>query len=192
VKRYVYLSVPIMRSIGAFPLHESRRAVEAHLEASGMRYTALRLSWFMEVWMSPAVGFDYPNGRARIFGSGEAKISWISVSDVAEIAIRSLASAEAENARLDVGGPEGVSFREAVQIFEEESGRKLELEVLPEQALEAQLAAAEDPLQRSVLNLMLNAAHGHHVDMSGLLRAMPMRMTTVREYARRALAERQV
>lgn len=41
-----------------FPLGRAKRAVEAHLIASGMAYTILRPSCFMEVWLSPAVGFD--------------------------------------------------------------------------------------------------------------------------------------
>lgn len=189
VERFVYISMPRLKVERTLPLQDAKRAVERHLQESGMRYTALLLSWFMEVWMAPFTGFDYVNGRAKIFGSGEGKISWISVGDVAELAILCLSSDHAKDALLDVGGPEGVSYRDAVRIFEEESGRKFELDVVPEEALRAQLHATEDPLQQSISNLMLNAGWGHHVDMTDLQRAMPLRLTTVREYARRALAE---
>jgi uncharacterized protein YbjT (DUF2867 family) len=189
VRRFVYISVPIMTFERAFPLQDARRAVESHLAQSGLRYTALRLSWFMEVWMAPMTGFDYVNGKARIFGSGEGKISWISVPDVAALSILCLDSAYAENAILDVGGPEGVSFREAAAIFEEESGRTFELDVLSDETLKAQIHATDDPLQQSICNIMLCSGRGHQVDMSGLLSAMPHRMTTVREYARRVVRE---
>ncbi|WP_158619230.1 SDR family oxidoreductase [Corallococcus sp. AB011P] len=189
VKRFVYISVPVLSFEGAFPLLEARRAVEAHLAQSGMRYTALRLSWFMEVWMAPLTGFDYVQGKARIFGSGEGGISWISVPDVATLAIRCLDNAHAENALLDVGGPEAVSYRDAVAIFEEESGRKFELELVSEAALREQLYATDDPLQQSICNLMLCSGQGHSVNMTNLLRAMPLEMTTVRQYARRVLRE---
>ena len=50
-----------------FPLSAAKRAAEERLKASGMTYTIVRANYFMEVWLSPALGFDYPNARARIY-----------------------------------------------------------------------------------------------------------------------------
>jgi hypothetical protein len=43
-------------------------------------------AYFKEVWLSPIVGFDFPNGQATIYGEGRTPISWISLYDVARFA----------------------------------------------------------------------------------------------------------
>jgi len=59
----------------AFPFRDAKRDVERHLRPSGLSYTIFRPTFYMEVWLSPIGGFDYPNARkhARLAGavSGE-------------------------------------------------------------------------------------------------------------------------
>ena len=73
-----------------YPLTAAKRTVERHLKASGMAYTILQASYFMEVWLSPMVGFDYAGGKVRIYGDGNRQISWISCKDVARVAAAAL------------------------------------------------------------------------------------------------------
>lgn len=185
VRRFVLLSVPATIEAGN-PLLEAKQAVEGALRASGMTYTILRPDFFMEAWLGPALGFDYPNARATIYGDGTRPISWISLGDVAEYAVRSLDDAAAENATLELGGPEALSPREVVRIFEEVSGRPFEVQHVPEEALRAQSAAATDPLQKAFAGLMLSYAAGCEIppnrDLGG---SFPLR--TVREYAAASL-----
>lgn len=68
-------------------LTSARRDCETRLLSSGMETILLRPSYFMEMWLSPALGFDPENGCARICGTGEAKVSYISVHDVADFAV---------------------------------------------------------------------------------------------------------
>ena len=79
VDRFIYISFrtganPSLK----YPLKAAKRAVEEHLKASGLTYSILQASYFMEVWLSPALGFDFPNARATIYGTGRNAISWIS------------------------------------------------------------------------------------------------------------------
>jgi NADH dehydrogenase len=69
-----------------FPLQSAKRAVEDRLKSSGLTYTILQPTFFMEVWLSPALGFDAANAQAQIYGTGENKMSWISYKDVARFA----------------------------------------------------------------------------------------------------------
>ena len=182
VERFVFVSFPDNPD-NQYPLTESKRAVEKHLMESGLDYTILQAGYFMEVWLSPALGFDYPNAKARIYGSGNGKGSWISYRDVAAFAVASLANPAAHNAVIKIGGPEALSPLEVVKIFEEAGGRTFELEYVPEEALREQKAAATDPLQQSFASLMLQLALGDEIDMRETLRAFPLKLTTVREYA---------
>jgi len=74
--------------------------VEQYLKESGIRYTSLQASYFMEVLLSPALGFDFQNARARIYGDGRNKLSWISFRDVAKFAVATLENPAAHNAIL--------------------------------------------------------------------------------------------
>jgi uncharacterized protein YbjT (DUF2867 family) len=171
------------------PLRNAKRAVEATLRASGMRYTILRPSAFMEVWLSPAVGFDYPNNRATIYGVGERPISYIAIRDVAEFAIRSLTEPAARNATLELGGPEAVAPLDAVRIFERISGRPFELTHVPEDALVAQQAAATDEMAQTFPALMRGMALGDAIPMAALLSAIPVELTAVVGYAEKVLGK---
>lgn len=170
------------------PLTRAKRAVEEHLKQSGLNFTILRPAAFMEIWLSPAVGFDFPNAKARIFGSGQSKNSFISFADVAQFAALAVDHPKAKNSTVELGGPEALSQLEIIAVFEELSGRKFEIEKMPEEALWAQKQASADPLQESFAALMLGMAKGDAIDMRETLRMFPMQLCSVRDYARRVVA----
>jgi uncharacterized protein YbjT (DUF2867 family) len=172
-----------------FPLRNAKRAAEQYLKDSGLAYTILRPSCFMEAWLGPAVGFDYPNAKARIYGAGENPLSWISLFDVVQFAVESLDNPAARNATLELGGPEALSPLQAVRIFEELGGRSFEVEHVPEGALEEQQKAATDEMQQSFSALMRCYAQGDSIDMGETLKAFPIQLTSVRDYAQRALGK---
>jgi uncharacterized protein YbjT (DUF2867 family) len=180
VDHFVLISFPPIDV--SFPLQTAKRTVEDHLKGSGLTYTILQPTCFMEVWLAPALGFDPGNAQAQIYGSGENKISWISYKDVAKFAVASLDSLEAHNAVIELGGPEALSPLEVVRIFEESKGRKFGVQHVPEEALMRQKETASDPLQQSFAGLMLYYSHGNVIDMHETLRKFPLKLTSVRDY----------
>ena len=156
VQQFVYTSFPPMAT--SFPLQDAKRAVEARLRDSGLTYTILRPTYFTEIWLSPAVGFDHANRKATIYGTGENAISWISFLDVAQFAVASLDNPAARNTTLELGGPEGLSPRNVVKIFEKVGGKAFEVTQVPVEALQGQMAGATDPMQQSFAGLMLGYA----------------------------------
>lgn len=185
IERFIYTS---FTPDNDFPLRNAKRAVERHLKDSGLVYTILRLSYTMDVWLSPAVGFDYANAKAQIYGSGENPISWVAFKDVAQFAVESLDNPAARNATLELGGPEALSQLQAVHIFEELSGRSFEVQHVPEEALAEQQKTATDPMQQSFAGLMQWYAKGDTVDMGETLKTFPVQLTSVRDYAQGVLA----
>ena len=115
VRQVVYTSFPPMAA--SFPLQDAKRAVEARLRGSGLSHTILRPTYFTEVWLSPAVGFDHANFKAAVYGTGDNLISWISFLDVAQFAVACLDNPAARNLTLELGGPDGLSPRDVVKIF---------------------------------------------------------------------------
>jgi NADH dehydrogenase len=184
VKHFIYTSFS-----GAldepFPLRNAKREVEAALKASGLTFTILRPTMFMEVWLSPAVGFDAANAKAAIYGAGDKQISWISLVDVAEIAVQCVDNPAAKDAVFEMGGPEALTPLDVVKVFELVTGKTFEVNFVPAEALKQQMEVATDPMQKSFSGLMLGYAAGDPIDMTELLKAMPVKLTTVREYAER-------
>lgn len=145
-------------------LATAKRGCEERLRASAMQAVILRPSYFAEIWLSPAIGFDARNGRARIFGSGNEKVSYISGQDVAAFAV-AVATREqaAKTTVLELGGPEPLSLRQVIATFEQAAGRKFTVESVPIEALQSQLGAT-DPLQATFAALTYAYAKGDVIE----------------------------
>src|SRR5689334_885155 len=165
------------------PLETAKRDCEKRLLAGNMRATILRPSYFTEMWLSPALGFDPANGRARIYGSGEAKVSYISFHDVVAFALAVAANPSHPSAFLEMGGPEPLSQLDAVAAFERSLGRKCEVEKVPLAALEEQHRST-DPLQKTFAALMIAYAKGDAISGSAeTARQYGVTLRSVSDYA---------
>jgi uncharacterized protein YbjT (DUF2867 family) len=181
VKHFVFVSFsPIAQD---FALQRAKREVEQAVIASGMTYTILRPTFFMEIWFSATLGFDLAARRARIYGSGENPLSWISFPNVAEFAVRALETPAARLATITLGGPEALSPLQVVRIFEELGGAPFTIEYVMESVLRAGKASARRALDEAFAALSLGYAHGDTIDMRATLETMPVRLVSVREYA---------
>jgi len=67
IRRFVFVSFRDDPSVQS-PLTQAKRSVEHAI--ADLDFTSIQASWFMEVWLSPALGFDYIRGRVRIYGDG--------------------------------------------------------------------------------------------------------------------------
>jgi len=184
VGHFVFISVSgNLLKHGDNPLCAAKQAVENHLRQSGLTYTILRPTFFTEIWLSPHLGFDFANAKATIYGSGERKISYISLRNVADFAVAALSNSAAQNAVLELGGSEALTQLEVVQIFEEVTGRTFGKEFVPEEALRARKGAATNPIERTFADLTLAAARGDTIDMGDTFKKFLVRPRSVREYA---------
>jgi NADH dehydrogenase len=181
VKHFIYTSFSKNFNLD-FPLSISKRKVEKYLKNSGLNYTILRPSCFMEVWLSPAVGFDAVNGKVNLCGDGTKPIAYISFKDVAKFAAECVSNAAAVNTVLELGGPEKLSQLDAVKIFGDTLHKKMEMQHIPLETLMVQLNSAEDVMQKSFTGLMICVAKGDLIDMKEVMRKFPIKLTSVKEY----------
>jgi uncharacterized protein YbjT (DUF2867 family) len=129
VRRFIFTSTS--PKYGASPLLQSKRATERVLRESGLEYTILQPSLFMEIWFGPAVGWNLEAGKAQLFGRGDAPISWISLRDVAAYAVAVLDEPKAKNQEIPLGGPEAISARDALATIERTLGKRFKVTRLP-------------------------------------------------------------
>ena len=183
-----FLFVSFRRPPGiSFPLGDAKEQVENAV--TSLNFTVIQASWFMEVWLSPALGFDYANAAARIYGPGTSPISWVSFRDVAEICAVALRHPAAGRKTIEFGGPEALSPLEVVARFERIGGRPFRLEHVSEPALLSQFERATDSMQKSFAALMLGYLWGDAINMAPVVDTFGIKLTYVNDYGRRVLGK---
>jgi uncharacterized protein YbjT (DUF2867 family) len=166
------------------PLVAAKKSVEQYLKASGVPYTILKPGPFMEIWLSPMLGVDAANATAKVFGSGERPVPYVSVRDVAEYVVSCVGNPAARNRVLYVKSATPISQNDAVHAFEESFGRPFAVTRVPEEALEAQWRAAPDPMSRTFSALMLGVARGAGAEAAQRDEApFPIAPRSVHDYA---------
>ena len=165
------------------PLETAKRSCERLLLNSAMWAVILRPSYFMEMWLSPALGFDPLKSVARIYGAGTEKISYVSAHDVANFAVAAVEKEISVDQVVEIGGPGPLSQLEVVSIFESRLRTKFDLNSVPLEALEMQ-HGSQDALQKTFAALMLSYAKGDVVvDAVANAEKYGIRLHSVAEYA---------
>jgi NADH dehydrogenase len=188
VSRFVYVSYSGHLTQDS-PLTRAKRSVEQRIRDSGMAFTILRPTYFMEVWLSPALGFDAMNGTATIYGDGTRPISFISRGDVAAFAVAALRNPAAAGELLELGGPDALAPLQVVRTFEDAGGKPIAVQHVPVDALAQKYDAASDSLAKSFAGLMLDYARGDAIPMDDVRRRIPFSMTSVRDFAKATLGK---
>lgn len=181
VQHFIFVSFETSRFPDT-PLTDAKHAVERHLREGGIDYTILQPPPFMEIWLGPMLFGDPSTGQVKIFGKGEGRVPYVSVDDVAEVAVRAVNSPAARNATIVFSGPEAITQRDAVRLFEEAIGKSLTVTEVPEAALEGQWQAAENPLEKVFAGLMLGVAKLDEDSMPPG-QDLAFKMATVRDFA---------
>ncbi len=129
VEHFVFISL-----LGADPNHpapymQAKAQSESALQESGMEYTILAPTAFMEVWPAMVVGMPAVQGQpVTLVGEGRRRHSFISNRDVAAFAVAAVDHPAARNQYLAIGGPEPLSWRDVVATYERVLGRSISVE----------------------------------------------------------------
>ena len=166
------------------PLTEAKRAVEERLRGSRMAFTVLRPSYFMEMWLGPALGWELGEGKARVLGSGDQRVSWISAADVVAAIVACVDNPDAYAQTIELGGPDAVTPLEAVRLAESLAGREITVEHVPVEALQQQVRETAGTDASIFPSLMLCQTRGDEIEPAAeWLRPR----TTVSDYLRSTL-----
>lgn len=127
----------ILTSIhGAAPDHPmelfrmKHRAEEA-LRASGLSWTILRPSAFMELWARMLAAPLLSTGKTVIFGRGQNPINFVSVHDVARFVELAVVDPGMRGMAVDIGGPDNLTFEQIADVVQRETGRRGTIRHIP-------------------------------------------------------------
>lgn len=131
VEHFVFVSVLGADPDSPAPFVRGKAESERRLRGSGMSYTILAPNVFMEVWVPMVVGQAAMAGRPVVLmGEGRRRHAFVSMRDVTAYAVTVVDHPQARNRRIDIGGPEALSWRDIVAEVEKSLGRELAIETV--------------------------------------------------------------
>jgi uncharacterized protein YbjT (DUF2867 family) len=215
ISRFVFVSVPVTPHDDRVPTFRHKRAVERLLQASGLGYTIVRADFFMDDWLA-LIGSSIPlrgaeshtlerpfwfsrvfmravghlverRGVALVPGPGTTRHAFIALDDVAEFMIRSIDAPSAQNAIWEVGGPDVLSWDEAVAVFARVLGRPIRPVHQPAAVFRVMLWVLS-PFSPAAGNLMglnyISAMTDTTSDGRALARSLGMEITSLEAFLR--------
>ena len=186
VNHFIYTSMSGNINI-KFPLSNAKRGIEKHLKKSSINSTILRPSYFTEVWLTSAVGFDVAKRKVNIYGNGDKPVSYISYKDVAKFITECFDRPITFNRIFELGGPQRISQLDAVKIFEDNLNEQFKLQNVSVKTLQLQKEQSVDQMQKSFMGLMESIAQGDVIDMTETLRVFPIKLTSVSDYVKKVV-----
>jgi NADH dehydrogenase len=129
VEHFIFVSLLGADVNNPSPFVQAKAQSESALRESGMEYTILAPTAFMEVWPAMVVGMPILQGRSvTLVGEGRRRHSFVSNRDVAAFSVAAADRPEARKQYLALGGLESLSWREVVATYERVLGRSIPVE----------------------------------------------------------------
>jgi uncharacterized protein YbjT (DUF2867 family) len=130
VERFIFFSILDADKYPEVPLMEIKRCTELFLAESGLNYTILRLSGFMQGLIGQ---YGIPILEAQpVWVTGKSSpITYMDTQDIAKFAIRALSIKETENQTFPVVGTRAWSAEEVISLCERLSGKEARITRMP-------------------------------------------------------------
>jgi uncharacterized protein YbjT (DUF2867 family) len=179
VEHFVFVSL-----LGADPDHpvpfmRGKGQSESALRESGMGYTILAPTAFMEFWPAMVVGVPALQGRPVVLvGEGRRRHSFVSNRDVAAFAVAAVDHPAARNQHVAIGGPEPLTWREVVATYERVLGESVPVEFV---AMGEPVPSLPDPMPEMLAGM---ETYDSVVEMEETSRTFGIELTTLETFVR--------
>ena len=115
VDRFVLMSVFDARPDHPMALHRAKHAAEQELRATGLAWTCVRPTAYLETWAGIVGAKLADGGPGLVLGRGANPINFVSVADVAAVVERAVADTGPSRRTVDVVGPENLTMTELAE-----------------------------------------------------------------------------
>ena len=103
-------------------LMRMKYAAEQDIKASGLAWTIIQPTAYMETWCEVLGRPLLEKGKTQVFGRGLNPINWVSAADVAEFVALAASDKDMRGKVIEVGGPENMTMTAFVDTFRKETG----------------------------------------------------------------------
>jgi uncharacterized protein YbjT (DUF2867 family) len=126
VKQFIFVSALLARADHPVPVPRAKALTEAALQGSGLTYTIVAANGIADVMFPLVVGYPLSVGRpVTLVGEGRRRHTFIAARDVAAFATAAIDHPSALNRRIEIGGPDALSWRDVVAAYERTLGRAI-------------------------------------------------------------------
>ena len=184
VRHFIYTSVLGADEKHPAPFLAAKGSNNAALRAKGMTWTILAPNAFQESWPAVVVGAPAIAGQTvTVIGEGRRRHTFVAEGDVAAFALAALDHPAAANRLIAIGGPEALSWRDVVAIYERVLGRSLDVRF-------ARPGEAVPGIPPAVLPFLSGLdTYDTVFDAEAIAREFGVRLTPLEETVRRQVAD---
>jgi uncharacterized protein YbjT (DUF2867 family) len=154
VERIIFTSVHFAQPDAPMKFGRIKYRVEEHLKASGVNYTVVRPSAFIETHAIDRIAVPIKQkGKVVLLGNPQIPMLWISVEDAANYMVDSAIDSGAKNSVKVISGPDTMSQMQVIELIERLLGKKAKRSRIPTWFLQT-VRIISKPLHPGVSNLL--------------------------------------
>ncbi len=147
VEQFVLLSVAGASADHPMAIFRAKFAAEQAIRASGVAWTMIRPSAYLETWLGLIGGPLVATGKTMVFGRGRNPINFVSALDVARFVDLAIAERSMRGTAIEVPGPENLTLDQLVEVTEHATGRSGRVTHTPRAVMRI-LSIALQPIDR--------------------------------------------
>jgi len=185
VRHFIYTSVA-----GASPDHpvdfwRTKAATEEYLQKSGLDYTIIRPTAFMQMHAYELIGKAVLTGRRVVlFGSAKNPRNFVAAEDVAQLLVLAAEDEQLRGQTIDIGGPENLSSSQVVSTFEKIGRAKAKITHVPLGVVRI-MSRVFSPIHSGVSRVMNGIVVGETTDQRWDPKTLevPIKLTRLEDWA---------
>ena len=186
VEHFIYISALDAANDHPAPWIRFKAGVEEYLKKSGMAYTIIRPTAFMETHAHLLLGQALiEKGKVSVFGEGNSPRNFVSVEDVARFVMIALDDPRAKGETIFVGGPDNPTTNEVAQMYAERIDGEVKIGNMPRGMIRV-MSTLMKPFQPGMSQIMMYAyledVNGSPFDMGPTLEKYPVELTSIEQF----------
>lgn len=194
VSHFVYISIQGASAGHPVDFFRTKYHVEEYLRKSGLSYTILRPTAFME-WHAHIFNGKsiLENGKTSLIGKGTKPRNFIAVCDAAQFAVLALTDPRLKNRTLEIGGPGNFNNNQVSEMYGKLAGLTPKVSHMPSGVAKV-MSVALKPFHPGISRIMYvgslrDDAFSESFDASALLTEFPIPLTTLEDFIKQRVME---
>lgn len=188
VKHFVYISALGTGADHPTDFYRTKYKIEKYLKSSGLSFTILRPTPFMEWHIHNLLGATIlTTGKTTIYGAGNNPVNFMAGKDVAHIVVLALTDPRAKGRTMEIGGSDNVTKNQIAEMYGRFSGKKAKVTNVPTGVMKV-MGPILRPVQPVLSRLMSFSVWTDTADQTfnpgTMLRDFPMTLTRVEDFIR--------
>lgn len=156
VRHFVLLSIVQSAPDHPSELFRMKNAAETALRSSGLQWTIIRPTAYMETWLGIIGRPLVTTGRTRVFGRGQNPINFVAADDVARFVDLAIVDPSMLGSTVELAGPENLTFDQFTAVVGEVTGRPGRVDHAPRAMLQV-MSAILQPIRPVLAGQMRTA-----------------------------------